>query len=211
LVGWALFRYRLFDIVPIARSAIIEAMDDLVLVLDGHDRLLDLNAAARQALAPQTQEALGQSVESVLRRWPILLDLYHGERSTGGEVRLGDGEGQRIYDASITPVRDKANRQAGQVMLLHDITPRVQAEEARARAEREREALIVQLQEALANVRTLRGLVPICASCKSIRDDSGYWHQVEVYVHNHSEAEFSHSICPECMRKLYPDFASDEK
>jgi hypothetical protein len=78
----------------------------------------------------------------------------------------------------------------------------------RREAAEAREKLIAELQEALANVRTLRGLVPICASCKKIRDDKGYWQQVEVYVRDHSEAEFSHGICPECTRKLYPDFAN---
>jgi hypothetical protein len=54
-------------------------------------------------------------------------------------------------------------------------------------------------------VKTLSGLLPICASCKKIRDDSGYWTQVEVYVRDHTEADFTHSICPECAKKLYPD------
>lgn len=64
-----------------------------------------------------------------------------------------------------------------------------------------------QLQEALANVRTLRGLLPICASCKKIRDDKGYWNQLELYIQQNSDAEFTHGICPECIRKLYPEFA----
>jgi PleD family two-component response regulator len=63
-----------------------------------------------------------------------------------------------------------------------------------------------QLQEALANVKTLKGLLPICSSCKKIRDDEGYWQQVEVYVRDHSEAEFSHGICPDCIKKLYPEY-----
>ena len=71
-------------------------------------------------------------------------------------------------------------------------------------AQREREAVIVELQEALSNVKRLSGLLPICASCKKIRDDDGYWHQVEVYIHTHTEANFSHSICPDCTQKLYP-------
>jgi hypothetical protein len=65
--------------------------------------------------------------------------------------------------------------------------------------------LIVDLKEALANVRTLRGMLPICASCKKIRDDAGYWKQIESYITDHSEAAFSHGICPECFKKLYPD------
>jgi hypothetical protein len=66
----------------------------------------------------------------------------------------------------------------------------------RQEAAEAREKLIAELREALTNVRTLRGLVPICASCKKIRDDKGYWQQVEVYVRDHSEAEFSHGLCP---------------
>jgi CheY-like chemotaxis protein len=67
-----------------------------------------------------------------------------------------------------------------------------------------------ELQEALAKVRTLRGLLPICASCKKIRDDQGYWQQVEVYVRDHTEAEFSHCLCPDCAKKLYPELYGAE-
>jgi len=62
-----------------------------------------------------------------------------------------------------------------------------------------------ELQNALSEVKMLSGLLPICASCKDIRDDKGYWHRVEVYIRQHSEAEFSHGLCPECVKKLYPD------
>ena len=65
--------------------------------------------------------------------------------------------------------------------------------------------LIVELQAALAKVNKLSGLLPICASCKKIRDDKGYWNQIESYIREHSEAEFSHGICPECVKKLYPE------
>jgi hypothetical protein len=54
-------------------------------------------------------------------------------------------------------------------------------------------------------VNTLRGIIPICSACKNIRDDKGYWQQVEAYIRDRSEAEFSHSICPECLEKLYPE------
>jgi AmiR/NasT family two-component response regulator len=63
-----------------------------------------------------------------------------------------------------------------------------------------------ELQAALANVKTLRGLLPICASCKKIRDDEGYWQLVEVYIRDHSEADFTHGLCPDCLLKIYPDF-----
>ncbi|HPO12968.1 MAG TPA: response regulator [Candidatus Hydrogenedentes bacterium] len=75
--------------------------------------------------------------------------------------------------------------------------------EAKKQWEIEREQLILELQEALAKVKRLGGLLPICASCKKIRDDQGYWNRLEVFLHEHSEAEFTHSICPECFAKLY--------
>jgi len=72
-------------------------------------------------------------------------------------------------------------------------------------AEEQRERLILDLQEALAKVKTLSGLLPICSYCKKIRDDKGYWNQIESYIRDHSEAEFGHSICRECAKKYYPD------
>jgi len=78
-----------------------------------------------------------------------------------------------------------------------DITERRQIEEGR-------EKLIRDLREAIENIKTLKGLLPICASCKKIRDDKGYWNQIETYIATHSEAEFSHGLCPVCAEKLYP-------
>jgi len=72
-------------------------------------------------------------------------------------------------------------------------------------AEREREQLINDLQNALSEVRTLQGFLPICSACKKIRDDKGYWNQIEEYLDKHSELQFSHGICPGCAKKLYPD------
>jgi hypothetical protein len=64
---------------------------------------------------------------------------------------------------------------------------------------------VAELQDALANIKTLSGLLPICASCKRIRDDKGSWKQIEEYIASHSEADFSHGICPDCAHRLYPD------
>jgi PAS domain S-box-containing protein len=75
----------------------------------------------------------------------------------------------------------------------------------RRRFEKEREKLIGELQDALSKVKTLRGLIPICASCKKIRDDKGYWNQIESFVREHSHADFTHGICPECAAELYPE------
>ncbi len=72
------------------------------------------------------------------------------------------------------------------------------------------EDLVRELREALDEIKTLRGIIPICAQCKKVRDDRGFWEQVEVYIGKHSEAQFSHSLCLDCMKELYPDLV-DEK
>jgi len=86
-------------------------------------------------------------------------------------------------------------------MLLRSIRYAIE----RKRIENEKAQIIAELQEALAKVKLLSGFIPICASCKKIRDDTGYWQQIESYIRDHSNAEFSHSICPDCTRKLYPE------
>ncbi len=93
---------------------------------------------------------------------------------------------------------DDHGKVSGLIGAILDITERKEAEE-------EREKLITKLQFALDKVKVLSGFLPICSSCKKIRDDKGYWNQIEEYISKHSEAEFSHGICPTCEEKLYPD------
>jgi HAMP domain-containing protein len=82
--------------------------------------------------------------------------------------------------------------------------------ELRQKAEADRDANIARLQESLAKVNQLSGLLPICASCKKIRDDKGYWSQIEAYISDHSEAEFSHGLCPDCLQKLYHKYLPEK-
>ncbi|MFO7604791.1 MAG: response regulator [Desulfurivibrionaceae bacterium] len=81
----------------------------------------------------------------------------------------------------------------------------------RKRSQEEREQLIAELQDALAEVKQLSGLLPICSSCKSIRDDHGYWQQLEKYLDEHTELKCTHGLCPQCARKLYPELYTDEQ
>ncbi|RLB17522.1 MAG: hypothetical protein DRG82_06245 [Deltaproteobacteria bacterium] len=106
--------------------------------------------------------------------------------------------------SSGIPVFDDAGRFLGCRGADSNVTER-------KKVEREKERLISELQSALAKVKTLSGLLPICASCKKIRDDKGYWNQIESYIHNHSGAQFTHSICPDCAKKLYPELYEDEE
>jgi hypothetical protein len=87
-----------------------------------------------------------------------------------------------------------------------DITELKDTERTLHQREAERESLIAELQAALGKVKMLTGLLPICASCKKIRDNQNHWTHIESYVRDHSEAEFSHGLCPDCARRLYPDY-----
>ena len=101
---------------------------------------------------------------------------------------------------TFSPAMDQEGKSIAAVTIVSkDITERKRAEEA---LEEERR----QLRQALDEVRTLRGIVPICANCKKIRDDEGYWNQVEKYVSDHTEAKFSHGICPDCIKIVYPEY-----
>lgn len=89
-----------------------------------------------------------------------------------------------------------------------ELSARVRTHIALYRAKKRNEFLIEELQAALAQVKKLSGMLPICSSCKKIRDDEGYWNQVESYISAHADVRFSHGICPACVRKEYPDLAS---
>jgi PAS domain S-box-containing protein len=103
---------------------------------------------------------------------------------------------QSLFDVEVVSHYIAFGEWPALLAIVSDVTERKQMA-----AERER--IIAELKEALANVKTLRGLIPICASCKKIRDDQGYWSQVEVYVRDRSDAQFSHGICPDCRKKIY--------
>lgn len=92
--------------------------------------------------------------------------------------------------------------------LLRTVKDAVEAHLALVAAMEELDKKNQELEHTLGEIKTLRGLLPMCASCKKIRDDQGYWRQIELYIEAHSEAQFSHGICPECAKKLYPNIKS---
>ncbi|MFZ0240476.1 MAG: PAS domain-containing protein [Desulfobacterales bacterium] len=107
------------------------------------------------------------------------------ETATEFEKVLSQSSRKAVYRIKIAKNLDVSEKFDGAIIILEDITA---------------------LKNALSEVKTLRGFVPICSHCKNIRDDKGFWQQVEEYVQSHSEAQFSHSICPDCAKKLYPAF-----
>lgn len=97
---------------------------------------------------------------------------------------------------SVSVLLEKDEGKAGYVLVARDIT-------SQKIIENENKKLIAELREAMENVKTLKGFIPICAKCKKVRDDQGYWGQIEKYISEHSAALISHGLCPECAEELY--------
>jgi PAS domain-containing protein len=141
-----------------------------------------------EAAAPLLR-MLGYKIgDLVTGRWSQLLDEAFRKRDKQ-EFEANFGEQVFVFVVAALPEAGYAN------FYGVDITQR-------KRAEAERERLIEELQEAIAKVKTLSGLLPICAWCKKVRDDQGYWKQIESFIQSRSEAVFSHSICPECSKRI---------
>jgi PAS domain S-box-containing protein len=128
---------------------------------------------------------------------PYKLQAYIGKAVKCGGVSIGSL--CVVYQKDFVP--DETDER-----LMGIIASAIGVEEERRRGEEEERRLVVQLQDATASLKTLSGLLPICASCKKIRDDRGSWNQIEDYIKERSEALFTHGICPECARKVHPDW-----
>ncbi len=189
--------------------ALVDHLPILVYAKDIHCRFIVANDEVARAMGarsgreligktdadfypPEQAEAFRADDLRVLREGISIINKDEPRSSRSGDARW-------ILTTKV-PLRASDGQVVGLVGVSKDITER-------KRLEQERDDYIVRLQEALANVRTLSGLLPICAHCKHIRDDEGYWHRVEHYVQKHTHAEFSHGICPDCARKLYPEVA----
>ena len=133
-----------------------------------------------------------------------LTRILRGETEVVSDMTKHDHNGQeKTFIVTARPFLNAQKEIIGIVESFQDITERKLSENAR-------EGLIIELQKAFEEVNFLSGLLPICASCKKIRDDKGYWNKIESYICSHSKVEFSHSICPDCARKLYPDLYDDD-
>ena len=157
---------------------------------------------------PKTEAKEGQPVKCYESRpgafchtekCPLQKIINGHEEVTTESAKYQTQEGTSTFIISARPFRDADGKLIGIVESFQDISERIKAENAKAE-------LINDLQEALDRVNLLDGLLPICSSCKKIRDDKGYWNQIETYIREHSTAEFSHGICPECAKKLYPEY-----
>jgi PAS domain S-box-containing protein len=147
-----------------------------------------LGSPIRRFVAPEALEGVGEVARKVDEAGHLTWESRH-VRSDGSVFDVG---------VDALAVRDQSGAVRYRVVTVGDIS-------GRKAADREREKLLSDLQEALGNVKMLSGLIPICGSCKKIRDDRGYWTQVEQYVMQHSEARFSHGICPDCLKRDFPE------
>lgn len=135
-----------------------------------------------------------------VRRFSDVIAIIDISKDDTEEFTVESGDGRSfIVEVAASNITSSSGELVGRMASFVDITKRKEIEA-------DRENLITKLQEALNKIKTLRGIIPICASCKKIRDDKGFWNQVESYIKEHSEADFSHGICPDCAQKLYPGF-----
>jgi PAS domain S-box-containing protein len=193
-------------------ESIVKTVPDIIYRLDPQGRITFVSDSVKR-YGYQPDELIGTKVmklvypEDKAKTIHRIMERRTGARSTiSFETRLVTKNQTalpfEVFIISAQGLYSPANFGQGTFLgtqgIARDVTERKQAEE-------EREKLISKLQEAFDNIKTLKGLLPICANCKKIRDDKGYWNQIEAYIRDHSDAEFSHSICPDCAKILYPN------
>ncbi len=205
---------------------IVDFLPEPTWVIDADGRVIAWNRAIARITGIGPKEMLGQghyayAVPFYGERRPMLIDLalkrdtkweksYLSMKEEGGILIASEsfhpamGEDGRYFSSTSSRLYDAQGHVVGAVETVRDVT-------AAKHTEQEREKLITELQEAIAKVRTLRGLLPICSSCKKIRDDKGYWNQLESYIQEHSDVAFSHGICPDCLKRIYPEFDGAEE
>jgi PAS domain S-box-containing protein len=188
--------------------SVTESAKDAIISADKNGIIISCNKASQNLFGYKKREIIGQPLTVLM---PESFIEPH-KRAMANHVKTGESRiiGQTLELAGLTkgghefPLELsistwKVGGEPYYTGIIRDISERKQIEE-------ERNQLIKSLQDSLARIKTLSGMLPICASCKKIRDDKGYWNKIETYIRKHSEAEFSHGICPDCAKKLYPDF-----
>ncbi len=184
--------------------AFIDALPETALLLTPDGTILMTNQTAAERLRRPQPALIGTNIAAVMSP-----ELYTSRRAhletvlaTREPVVFEDQRNDRILRAELRPVLDPAGTVVAVAVLSFDITDRQRMEERLRRS-------VAELEQALAEVRTLSGLLPICACCKKIRDDRGYWSHVEQYLTKHTRAEFSHGLCPDCLHRLYPEYTDE--
>lgn len=151
--------------------------------------------------SPSVESMTGYTPADFLANKHLINTLIHPEDRekwlTHSHAKLENNE--------VAPIEFRVVTKSGETRWIHHVCRTVFAGDGRNRGVRGSNRDITERKKLQAEIKILKGLLQICSSCKKIRDDQGNWTQMELYIKNHSEAEFSHGLCPECARKLYPD------
>jgi PAS domain S-box-containing protein len=191
-------QHRFLDLLPVARSILMDEMTDALLVVDAGGRIVDVNDAAKKALGgPENLIGAG------ITRFPALAGLADlgPSMAVRREITMEQWGRRRWFDARISRLAGRSNDMICLMIILRDVTETHELLE-------EKNRLIEELTSAAAEITTLQGIIPICMYCKKIRDDEGYWHQVENYVGRRLKTQFSHGLCPECQKKQEERFGA---
>jgi len=181
-----------------------------MLIADPNFKILKVNRAVCEMLGYAEADLTGRSIgeithaEDMEKSTGLSKQLLHGEVPLFRlEKRYVKKNGEALWvNLTVTAIRGQEGKVLYALGMVENIS-------RRRLAEQERERLVRNLQQALDNAKTLHGLLPMCAWCKKIRNDKGYWQKVEAYVQEHSDASFTHGICPECLNKVDPATAAE--
>ncbi len=159
-------------------------------------RFLDINSAFEKMTGLNEKDLIGKTVLDALpESKSYWIETYGRVALTGNSVQFENYSKELNKYFEVSAYSPKYGQF---VTVINDITDK-------KKSEMEKNKLIGKLQKAANEIKTLQGILPICSHCKKIRDDKGYWNRIESYIHKHSDADFSHGICPECAKKYYPD------
>lgn len=211
-------RRRVLDVLRASEESyrsVMMAVPDPVVVYDIEGRVQYINPAFTRFFGWSLDELAGERIDFVPESCregtlsKIKETIDHGVCTAFETQRYNRAGDLRDVCVSAANYRDDAGTPLGIVVNLHDISEQKRTEMELVKHREHLEELVkartAELEESLARVKTLSGLVPICSACKKIRDDQGFWNQIETYVEDHSEALFSHGLCPDCTHDLYKD------
>lgn len=178
-------------------EGIVEVLGDAISIQDTDFRVLYQNKTHRAMIGEHTGEycyKAYQGRDNICDSCHLALSFRDGKIHKKEQFRVTDS-GELHYEIIASPLRNAKGDIIAGIEAVRDITER-------KRIEAERERLVRELKETIAKVRVLSGMLPICAWCKKVRDDKGYWKKVETYIEEYSDASFTHGICPECIDRV---------
>ena len=187
-------------------QAIFEHSPLAIMYTDAGGTITTANENAVRLFGASKEKLIGFSYLSIrdeLMQDAISKALSGQQTRFEGEYVTVTGNMLTQMRANFSPAFSSDGSVSGVIGIFEDISER-------RLVEKDRERLIRELKDALAKIKTLSGLVPICASCKKVRDDQGYWNQIDAYFRDHSDIDFTHGLCPECAKRYYDDLYSFE-